>query len=239
MPRKGLLFLAMVATSTQANSVAPYDQLGWTPRDQLPIDMQQSLPSFCSGNYLPESLTISDNDAMEIQSDSGEFVEKKGAVFTGNVLVQQSGRQINADSAIYNQTTGAAQFSGGIRFRGGDMAMSAAQMDYDINSGAANLSQAQYVIAPLHLRGEAGRIELVENSHASLFDASYTFCEPGHNDWDIAASEIHLNQAEGYGEAWHGRLRIKEVPVMYLPYYRFQPHKLQVSVVLLRFWSRF
>ncbi|MFT5593430.1 MAG: LPS-assembly protein [Oceanicoccus sp.] len=221
MPRKGLLFLAMVATSTQANSVAPYDGLGWTPRDQLPVQMQQSLPSFCSGNYLPESLTISDNDAMEIQSDSGEFVEKKGAVFTGNVLVQQSGRQINADSAIYNQTTGAAQFSGGIRFRGGDMAMSAAQMDYDINSGAASLSQAQYVIAPLHLRGEAGRIELVENSHASLFDASYTFCEPGHNDWDIAASEIHLNQAEGYGEAWHGRLRIKEVPVMYLPYYRF------------------
>jgi LPS-assembly protein len=221
MPRQGLLLLAIVATSIQANSVTPYDQLGWTNRDQLPVQMQQSLPSFCSGSYLPESFSFEDGSAMEVQSDAGEFVEQKGAVFNGNVVVKQNGRQINADSATYNQATGKAQFSGAIRFRGGDMAMSAAQMDYDINSGSASLSQAQYVIAPLHLRGEAGLIELVEESYASLFDASYTFCEPGHNDWDIAASEIHLNQAEGYGEAWHGRLRIKEIPVMYLPYYRF------------------
>ncbi len=224
MPRQGLLLLAIVAASTQANSVAPYDQLGWTSRDQLPVDMQQGLPSFCSGNYLPESLTFNPDDgngAMEIQSDSGEFVEQKGAVFNGNVVVQQNGQQINADSATFNQASGAATFSGAIRFRGADMSMSAASMDYNINTGEASLNQAHYVIAPLHLRGEAGRMELLEQNKASLFDASYTFCEPGHNDWDIAASEIHLNQAEGYGEAWHGRLRIKEIPVMYLPYYRF------------------
>lgn len=224
MPRQGLLFLAIVATSTQANSVAPYDQLGWTNRDQLPEQMQQSLPSFCSGNYLPESLSFNTNGnegAMEIQSDFGEFIEQQGAVFNGNVVVKQNGRQITADSATYNQATGAAEFSGAIRLLGGDMSMSAAQMNYNMDSGAASLSQAQYVIAPLHLRGEAGRIELVEEHHASMFDASYTFCEPGHNDWDIAASEIYLNQADGYGEAWHGRLRIKEIPVMYLPYYRF------------------
>jgi LPS-assembly protein len=221
MPRKGLLFLAIVAASTQANSVAPYDQLGWTIRDQLPTQMQETLPSFCSGNYLPESLNIPDSDVIDIKSDSGEFVEKKGAVLNGNVVLQQNGQQISADNAIYNQATGKAQFAGSIRFRGSDMTMSASQMDYNINSGRASLEKAHYVIAPLHLRGEAGRIELVEKSHASLFDASYTFCEPGHNDWDIAASEIHLNQADGYGEAWHGRLRIKEVPVMYLPYYRF------------------
>ena len=46
-------------------------------------------------------------------------------------------------------------------------------------------------------------------------------CEPGHNDWDIAAGELHLNQEKGYGSAWHTRLRIAEVPVLYIPYYRF------------------
>ena len=224
MPRQGLLLLAIVAASAQSSSVAPYDQLGWVPRDQLPTEMQESLPSFCSGNYIAESFTLnthSESGTMEIQSDFGEFVEQQGAVFNGNVVVQQNGQQINADSATYNQASGAATFSGAIRFRGNDIAMSAASMDYNINTGAASLNQAQYVIAPLHLRGEAGRLELIEQNTAHLFDASYTFCEPGHNDWDIAASEIHLNQAKGYGEAWHGRLRIKEVPVMYLPYYRF------------------
>jgi len=221
MPRQGLLIFAIVVAQSQANPIAPYDQLDWTPRAQLPEDMQQSLPSFCSGNYLPESLTFNDSGAMEIQSDQGDFIEKQGASFKGNVVLTQNGHQINADSATYNQASGDTQFSGNIRFRGNDIAMAAAHMDYNINTGVANLRQAHYVIAPLHLRGEAGNIELIEQNSVSLLDASYTFCPPGHNDWDIAAGEIYLNQAEGYGEAWHGQLRIKDIPVMYLPYYRF------------------
>ena len=223
MPRQGLLFLAIVATSIQANSVAPYDQLGWTNRDQLSIEVQQSLPSFCSGQYVPESLSFKTNDTgtVEIQSDNGEFIETQGAVLNGNVLVQQDGRQINANKAIYNQATGKAEFTGNIRLLSEEISMSSTHMNYNMDSGFASLSDAKYVIAPLHLRGEAGHLELVEQSHTRLLDAYYTFCEPGHNDWDIAASEIHLNQAEGYGEAWHGRLRIKEIPILYLPYYRF------------------
>lgn len=221
MPRQGLLFLAIVAAQSQANSIAPYDQLGWTSRDRLPIEQQQTLPSFCSGNYIAESLSFDSNGSMEIQSDHGEFIENQGASFSGNVVLQQNGHLINADQATYNQISGETQFNGNIRFLSNDLSMAANTMEYNINSGKASLNQTHYVIAPLHLRGEAGRIELVEQNSASLFDASYTFCEPGHNDWDIAASEIFLNQAEGYGETWHGRLRIKEVPVMYLPYYRF------------------
>ncbi len=221
MPRQGLLFLAIVAAQSQANPIAPYDQLGWTSRDRLPAEQQQALPSFCSGNYVAEPLSFDSNGSMEIQSDHGEFIENKGASFSGNVVLQQNGHLINADQATYNQISGETQFNGHIRFLSDELSMAAGTMDYNINTGKASLSQTHYVIAPLHLRGEAGRIELIEQNSASLFDASYTFCEPGHNDWDIAASEIFLNQAEGYGEAWHGRLRIKEVPVMYLPYYRF------------------
>lgn len=221
MPRHGLLFLAIVVAQSQANPVAPYDQLNWTPRDQLPEAMQQTLPSFCSGDYLPESLQFLPSNAMEIESDQGEFVEEQGAVFQGNVQLKLNGQQINADSATYNQATGKAQFAGNIRLQSEDLSLFTSQMDYDTESGHARIQKAHYVIAPLHLRGQAGNIELMAQNQLSLFDASYTYCEPGHNDWDIAASELILNQAEGYGEAWHGRLRIKEIPVMYLPYYRF------------------
>ncbi|GAA6134097.1 LPS-assembly protein LptD [Oceaniserpentilla sp. 4NH20-0058] len=221
MPRQGLLIFAIVVAQSQANPIAPYDQLNWTPRDQLPAEMQQSLPSFCSGTYLPESLQFSHSGAMEIESDQGEFIEKQGATFEGNVLLKMNGQQIQADSASYHQDTGKAQFAGNIRLHSQDIALATKQMDYDTQSAHASIQQAHYVIAPLHLRGKAGNIELLGENQLNLFDASYTYCEPGHNDWDIAASELLLNQQKGYGEAWHGRLRIKEVPVMYLPYYRF------------------
>jgi len=221
MPRQGLLIFAIMVAQSQANPVAPYDQLNWTPRDQLPETLQQNLPSFCSGDYLPESLQFSDSGAMEIESDAGEFIEQQGARFQGNVLLKMNGQQINADSATYQQSTGKAQFSGNIRLKSDDLSLFTTQMDYDTQSGSAQIQQAHYVIAPLHLRGNAGNIELLDQNQLNLFDASYTYCEPGHNDWDIAASELRLNQEAGYGEAWHSRLRIKEIPVMYLPYYRF------------------
>lgn len=221
MPRSGLFIFAIVVAQSQANPVAPYDQLNWTPRAQLPQAMQSSLPSFCSGDYLPKPVSLTTSTAMVVESDAGQFNEQQGASFSGNVLLKRNDQEIRADSAFYNQHSGEANFSGDIRLYSDDLSLFTSSMDYNTSDGAASIDKAHYVIAPLHLRGQADRIELLAQNQLSLFDASYTYCEPGHNDWDVAASELHLNQAKGYGEAWHGRLRIKEVPVMYLPYYRF------------------
>ncbi|OUR60153.1 hypothetical protein A9Q73_12460, partial [Bermanella sp. 47_1433_sub80_T6] len=70
-------------------------------------------------------------------------------------------------------------------------------------------------------RGDAQSLTIDADNSVYLINSSYTFCEPGQNDWDIMASEINLHQAKSYGEAYHARLRIKEVPVLYLPYFRF------------------
>ena len=221
MPRLGLLLIAIVASHTQVNASTSFDQLDWVTRDKLPAEHQAKLPSFCSGDYLPPSLTISTSNEIHLQSDKAEYQELSGAHLVGSVELQQNGQQVQSNSAHYNQQSGQAQFKGDVVYRNGDVNMSADFLNYNAQSGLAKLQNAQYVIAPLHLRGDAQSLNVDADKSLHLLDSSYTFCEPGHNDWDIKASEIHLYQAKRYGEAFHARLRIKEVPILYLPYFRF------------------
>ncbi len=221
MPRLGLLFIAIVVLPAQARSSTNFDQLDWVTRDLLPSSHQEKLPSFCSGDYLPPSLTITDDNALHVSSDRADFKEAVGASFEGNVQLQQSGLQVTADHARYDQPSGAAQFKDNVIFRNGEITMTTHQLDYNTQTGLAKLERAQYVIAPLHMRGDAQSLEVNADESVFLVNSSYTFCEPGHNDWDIQASEINLHQAKSYGEAYHARLRIKDVPVLYLPYFRF------------------
>ena len=226
MPRPWHSFLALGLmvfgpSLSMANSTSPYDQLDWTPRSELPQAQQATLPSFCHGDYLAPQFEWIEGDSLHIESDQGDFKENAAAQFSGNVQLRQQNKLIKSDRLQYNQQSGEAQFSGNIRFRNPDIVIAADNLLYNSNLEHSELSDTHYVVADKHMRGQAQSIELKEGNSATLTDASYTFCEPGHNDWDIKASTLYLNQEEGYGEAIHGRLRIQEIPILYMPYYRF------------------
>jgi LPS-assembly protein len=242
MPRTGLIFTALfiqqmaaslsqAAQSTEIPTASPIAQqntdkdewysLNWRTRSDLPTEQQASLPSFCTGDYIVPTETYTSGKALNVESDQVEFNENTGGRFIGNVSLEQQGRRIQADQMSYNQTTGDAQFDGNIVFSDSQMTMGSDQLNYNTNSSNASLLHGRYTIAASHMRGTAENIIITNGNRLSLNNTSYTFCEPGQNDWDIKASEINLYQAKGYGEAYHGRLRIKEIPVMYLPYYRF------------------
>lgn len=213
-----------LSISPAVSNESSFGQLGWVERAQLPVEVQQTLPEFCSGSYVLNEIETREDEAMQVQSNKADFVEQQGAIFTGDVQLIQKGHEVNAQYLQYNQETGDARFKDNVIFKSTSANMAAKSLHYNTQTGHATLNGATYVFPETHMRGKAQQLEMdgtAENESATLYDASYTFCEPGHNDWDIKASEIHLNPAQHYGEAFHGRLRIAEIPVLYLPYFRF------------------
>lgn len=221
MPRFRHLLLPSFIISVTAVADVSYERLDWVPREALPASQLKQLPGFCSGTYLPPSLTIKEGEALYVEADHADFKEQGATVLSGNVLLEQKDRKITGDQATYEQATGAASFNGNIQFRADGLVMLAESLDYNAQTGYAHLENAHYVIAPIHMRGEANHIRVEEAGIAVLDGATYTFCEPGQNDWDIRASEFELDQNAGWGEVYHGRLRVLGVPVFYVPYYRF------------------
>jgi LPS-assembly protein len=238
MPRTGLIFTALfiqqfaasfslAAVPTETLTKEPtaaqneWYWLNWRQRSQLTPEHQARLPSFCAGDYVLPTETFAGGKALNIESDKVDFNELTGATFSGNVSLEQQGRRIQSDSMQYLKQLGTAQFDGNIIFSDTAINLTAQQLNYDTNSLNANLSQGRYSIATSHMRGSANNIIVTNGSDLSLKDSSYTFCEPGHNDWDISASEINIYTEGGFGEAYNARLRIMEIPILYLPYYRF------------------
>lgn len=228
MPRPGLFIItAFIASQSPMLSAADSDTVGfwkklhWLEKQQLPESKANALPSFCRGDYVAPPSIEKKTGVLEIESDSGEYSESGVAQFSGHVAMKRDGNQVKGESAIYDPQSGEVVFQQDIQFISPDISMLAERLDYNTETGAALLQGSYYTIPRSHIRGQADNIELAEDQSLTLINASYTYCEPGSDLWDLKSTELFLNEPEGYGEAYHARLRIKQVPILYLPYYRF------------------
>lgn len=218
-----------LSTSFVHANEAPVDYefrpLSWYPLEELTASEAAALPEFCSGKYRPVAISTRDEPSILIQSTESTANKEGYATFSGNVEFSQQDKKIFSDKATWSQKERSATFSGNVSIITPSLVMSGDQAVINDSAEDGNknveLANSEYSIPSTHMRGTAGSIKSRGESFIQLTDSTYTFCEPGHNDWDIKASEINLDRENGIGSAWHTRLRIKEIPIMYLPYYRF------------------
>ncbi len=227
-------FITQAANAQAASTQAPaakenfsysFKPLSWYPLEDLTPDEKSRLPEFCSGKYRPVAITPRTEPSILVESDESTATKTGDALFSGNVEFSQLNRKILSDKAVWSQANRSAEFSGNVSIITSDLVMSGDHAKInDHQQGeqkSAQITNSQYSIPSTHMRGSAGSIDSLGESVIQLTDSTYTFCEPGRNDWDIKASEITLDRESGIGSAWHTQLRIKEVPILYLPYYRF------------------
>ena len=218
-------FSSQFASANEGSEDYNFRPLSWYPLAELSASEIEVLPEFCAGKYRPVAITPRTEKSIIIEADESSASKNGDAVFNGNVEFSQLDKKILSDQAIWSQTNRSATFTGNVNIITPDLVMSGDRAY--INDSAqedkktAKIEQSEYSIPSTHMRGTAATINSEGESFIQLTDSTYTFCEPGQNDWDIKASEINLDRESGIGSAWHTQLRIKEVPIMYLPYYRF------------------
>ena len=213
--------MAEDAVSSGASFEYSFKPLSWYPLEDLTADEKANLPSFCTGKYRPVSLVPREDESILIEANESNVDKNGDALLIGDVEFSQLNRKIFSDQAVWSQKERSAEFNGNVTIINSEMVMTGDYAHISESNQTAELENSEYSIPKSHIRGSAASIDSYEQSLVSLKDATYTFCEPNQNDWDIKASEINLDRENGVGSAWHARLRIKEFPVMYFPYYRF------------------
>lgn len=222
LPGRALMPLALaVALPAMAGEQASQPHLGWYPRAQLNAEETAGLPDFCHGNYRQPDIVAVDGDQIEAEADESLMQKNGDAEMSGHVVLHQADRVLRSDQARWYQSRNAGEFRGNVTLTTPDLVMEGDGADLSQESGEVSIYGAEYSVPSRHFRGSAEQIETRDSGVINMSSATFTFCEPGHNDWDLAASELHLDQESGVGEAWNARLRVAEVPVMYVPYYRF------------------
>ncbi|MGQ7299332.1 LPS-assembly protein LptD [Marinobacter nauticus] len=206
-------------------------EIDWRPRNELPPEVAERLPVFCEGGYLPGTVGgdgavvpgvgIDGSAPLEASALNARYELNSELYLQGDVRLRQGPFQATGAEARYNQQSGELRLKGPLVSRGEGFLLTGQEANYSTQSGQLDINTATFLLHESELRGEASSLSRVSESQVVISDGMITTCGPGQNDWSIVASDIELDQAEGFGTARHVRLEVLDAPVFYWPYITF------------------
>ncbi len=205
-----------------------YNHLDWVPRDQLTEKQLAEVGPYCSGGYIEPSRSGMDDttafkDAPLYISAGATRYEQSSEIakVAGDVVMRQGSLQLEADEANLYQQDNIGEFKGNVRIRDRNTLMVGDRAELELDSGAAKVENAEYVMHTGNVRGSAQYVRRNEDAIIRLKDGTYTSCEPGNNAWHLKGNNVTLNPNTGFGTATNVTLRVKNIPVFYTPYIQF------------------
>jgi len=189
------------------------DELG------LKLERIQTGPPRGSGVQLPVFLS----------AERIEGISDKEAVATGDAELHKGNTAIYADWLKYVEATEDVEARGQVRIeRHGDVVTGPA-LKYRVGNSTGTFDQPQFALAPRRRantqpgagRGGARIAQFEGEDKYRMFDAFFTTCKPGNDDWRMAVSELDLDFARDLGTARNATIYFKDVPILKWPYMDF------------------
>jgi len=158
---------------------------------------------------------------LEVGALEAEVNAAPKASMTGGVLLRQGDKLAGADSARYDPTNRALLLDGSVRYEDSGIQVESDSAEFSYGFGRIRFDGAKFSLGEGNAHGAADAIEVNQQGRLELDGVSYTTCPPESNDWVIEAKSIDLDTREGVGTAKGMKLRFQGVPILYSPYLSF------------------
>lgn len=224
----GGLFLGVAGA--RAGQVPSAAELDWRPRAELPESVQQRLPVFCDGGYLPsgaglDSPLAGDGAApgqpLQASGLNARYEIDRTLHLEGDVRIRQGAFEVTGEEARYDQAAGQVSVLGPLVSRGQGFLLTGESAEYNVDSGRFDINTATFLLHGPEMRGSAARLSRIGENDVRIEEGVLTTCGPHRNDWALVASDIRLDRAEGFGTARHVRLEVLDTPMFYWPWVSF------------------
>ena len=164
---------------------------------------------------------------------SADRLERRAAerviIGEGAVTIRHREVRLAADRVVYHEQTKDVLADGNIVFDSGPDRLQGEHLELNLDTRVGFMEHAQGFVQTYYFTGK--RIEKLGPDRYFVRGGTFTTCEGTLPDWSIHATSTDLTVDE-YLHAWNPTLRLKRLPVLYLPYAVF-PVKRDRSTGLL------
>ena len=197
-------------------------EIDWVAKSSLSAEDAAELPWFCNGMYAPPTLEgIQGDTRMFASSDSALHVEEHSTSLSGNVVVIQGRKQVNAPFITRDSATQITTIEGPLVIREEGVLLTGEKATTNFFAGTGAVSNATFLLHQPGFRGTANQLVQLADKRIQIDHGEMTRCEPTSNVWKIKGEQIELDPNSGFGVAKNVTLKIKDVPVFYFPWFRF------------------
>jgi LPS-assembly protein len=156
--------------------------------------------------------------SIQLTSDDAELRKEGVSVFSGNVELVRDDQALQSDKLTYDEQQGLITFEGDARYWSRPVYWDGARGVLEFDNDIARLHDGRYVLRDRNGRGNVGTLMVDTAKDSSrLEDVDYTTCPSGTPAWQLAADSIRLDHVEEWGTADNVVLRVRGVPVFYIP----------------------
>ncbi len=209
-----LALIALFSGKALAGSVTESELWKLCPPE--PADAEWRPPSV---KAVPEpGTTVIEANEMEV-SEEGE------TILSGKVEVQHDSETIYANHAIYDETRSKVEVRGNVRFWTEGLYWHGNRAILDREQSLSIFEKGDYQL--LNKRGHGRAEEIIDKPALDitrLKNVDYTTCPDGPGDkavWRLKAKDLKLDHDSNWGRALHSILKIRGIPVLYVPYLTF------------------
>ncbi|HMM74700.1 MAG TPA: LPS assembly protein LptD [Gammaproteobacteria bacterium] len=206
-----VLILSLVSGSVVAANRRSVEEYWWL----CPVDRSMPIrPEFSSDALAPGS--------TEVRAESTHVAEQGVTEFSGEVELVQEGRALSADDVTYDQPNETMTAVGQTKIWDESLLWSGYRAMFNLRDNRHRLERGNYWLIDRQGRGYAELIRTDNLTHVSRLErVDYTTCPAGAETWKFSASKIKLDHAEERGYATNALLKVRGVPVFWVPYINF------------------
>ncbi|MBE0426259.1 MAG: LPS-assembly protein LptD [Nitrospirae bacterium] len=175
---------------------------------------------FFSVFYLPISTCCSAEDATTITSDTLEYNQETFTyIAKDNVKIKKVDISIGADEIIYNEKTSEVTATGSFIYNDKDVSIIATKAELNLDARTGIIYDAEILFKNDNYHISGGTIEKKGDKHYSSPEAAFTTCDGPVPAWCFRGKDIDVVIGE-HLKARNVTFRIKNIPVLYTPYFR-------------------
>ena len=136
----------------------------------------------------------------------------------GDVLIYNKDVRLQADNAQLSFNDNRITLNNNVSIVDANLCITGTRASGNFLIGAGSVEQAQFLQPQSNLRGSATEIKLSGRQRFELSEGVVTRCPGGTDFWQISSGSLVADQVQSALTVKDMVLRIKQVPVLYLPY---------------------